>query len=63
MRTTAHHDTDEQRQPWETPTVRPVGRLGDVLKGGGGKVTVVTGDPGEPQKVPAQDGGTGGNSN
>lgn len=59
MGKTAHHDTDAKRQPWEPPTVQPVGRLGDVLKGGQGKVTVITGDPGEPQKVPAQDGGTG----
>lgn len=57
MRTTAHPDANQPRQAWETPEVRPVGRLGDVLKGGQGKVTVVTGDPGEPQKVPAHEGG------
>jgi hypothetical protein len=40
---------------WRRPELKPVGSVGDVLKGGGGKLTVVTGDPGEPQKVPGMD--------
>lgn len=40
---------------WETPTLRAVGTVGDVLKNGGGKVTVIIGDPGEPRKVPSLD--------
>lgn len=51
----AHDDKEQPRQTWETPEVRPVGRLGDVLEGGGGKVTVLTGDPGEARKVPSLD--------
>lgn len=50
-----HAVTTPTGRPWESPKIRPVGRLGDVLKGGQGKVTVVTGDPGEPQKVPAHE--------
>jgi hypothetical protein len=50
------HDTATRHlRPWTAPTVRSVGRLGEVLKGGQGKLTVLTGDPGEPQKVPAQE--------
>jgi hypothetical protein len=41
----------DARQPWQEPTVKPVGTVAEVLKGGSGKVTVITGDPGEPQKV------------
>lgn len=43
------------KRAWQTPTLRPIGPLGEVLKGGSPKVTVVTGDPGEPQKVPGND--------
>jgi hypothetical protein len=41
----------EARQSWQEPTVKRVGTVADVLKSGGGKITVTTGDPGEPQKV------------
>lgn len=52
------HDTATSRlRSWTAPTVRPVGRLSEVLKGGQGKLTVLTGDPGEPQKVPAHENG------
>lgn len=43
------------RHAWEPPTLRPAGTLGEVLKGGTNKVTVVSGDPGEPQKIPGND--------
>jgi hypothetical protein len=46
---------DQPRQPWRRPELKSVGTVGDVLQGGMGKVTVVVGDPGEPQKVPAQE--------
>ena len=39
------------RRTWREPTVKPVGTVAEVLKSGGGKITVITGDPGEPQKV------------
>ena len=40
---------------WQPPAVTPAGTLGELVHFGTGKVTVVTGDPGEPQKVPATD--------
>lgn len=40
---------------WQRPELKPAGKVGDVLQGGTGKMTVVVGDPGEPQKVPAMD--------
>ena len=43
------------RRAWQRPAVLPAGTLGDLVQFGTGKVTVVTGDPGEPQKVPATD--------
>jgi hypothetical protein len=46
---------DQPRQPWRRPELKSVGTVGDVLQGGMGKVTVTVGDPGEPQKVPAQE--------
>jgi hypothetical protein len=36
---------------WETPTVRFVGRLDHLVQEGTGKITVETGDTGEPRKV------------
>jgi hypothetical protein len=32
---------------WITPTLLEVGRLGDILESGGGKLSMVGGDPGE----------------
>ena len=46
---------NQNRRQWKRPTLKTVGKVGDVVKGGGGKLTVLTGDPGEPQKVPAMD--------
>ena len=41
----------KDRRPWEPPAVRPVGTIGSVLRGGGGKFTTTVGDPGEARKV------------
>jgi len=38
------------RQPWTTPALKSVGKIADVLKGGGGKLSTVGGDPGENRK-------------
>ena len=38
------------RQAWEAPTVKVVGTVGDVLKGGGGKQSMQPADPGEIRK-------------
>jgi hypothetical protein len=45
----------EEKKPWHPPELTPVGSVSDVLQGGTGKVTVIVGDPGEPQKVPSMD--------
>jgi hypothetical protein len=43
-----------KKRAWEPMTVRLVGRLSDVLKGGGGKLSVVAGDPGDSRKPTSQ---------
>lgn len=40
------------QKPWEKPEVTPIGRAADILRQGGGKISVIVGDPGEPKKVP-----------
>jgi hypothetical protein len=45
-----------ERSKWTRPTLTYVGHVGDVLKGGGGKLSSSPADPGESRK-PA--GGTG----
>jgi hypothetical protein len=52
---TMEQDKDVSRRRWEPPAVKAVGTVGEVLRNGGGKVTVLTGDPGEPRKVPSRD--------
>ena len=41
---------------WTAPALTYVGRLDQLVRGGGGKVTIETGDPGEPKKVPGGEG-------
>lgn len=43
------------RRAWQRPTITPAGTISSVLQSGHGKVTVVTGDPGEPHKVAGND--------
>ena len=45
-----HNDAVGGMRPWEPPTVKPVGTVGDVLRGGGGKDSVMPADPGETRK-------------
>jgi hypothetical protein len=42
-----------ERRPWEPPTVKSVGTIGEIVRQGGGKVSILSGDPGEPRKVPS----------
>jgi hypothetical protein len=42
-----------KKERWERIEIRKVGHVAEILRQGGGKVTVTTGDPGEPKKVPA----------
>lgn len=39
-----------QKQPWQPVTVRYAGDVAEVIRGGGGKLTTVGGDPGEGRK-------------
>jgi hypothetical protein len=38
------------RRPWEPPALKTVGTIGEVLQQGGGKLSIVAGDPGEGRK-------------
>ena len=37
----------KQNRPWHPPALRYKGTVGEVLKGGGGKLSAIYGDPGE----------------
>jgi hypothetical protein len=43
----------KRRQTWEPMRLVRVGTVAQVLRGGGGKISILTGDPGEPRKVPS----------
>ena len=42
------------RRPWETPGLKTVGTISEVLRTGGGKVSPSPNDPGEIRKPPGQ---------
>jgi hypothetical protein len=42
----------EGRRPWEPPALRSIGTIGEVVQTGGGKISAVTGDPGDPPFKP-----------
>jgi hypothetical protein len=42
------------RQAWTRPTLKYVGNVGDVLQGGGGKLTPSPADSGDSRKPPGQ---------
>lgn len=44
------------RKPWMRPTVKPVGNVADVIRGGGGKLTIVANDIGDVNKPKGQEG-------
>jgi len=46
--------TTPAKRPWTKPTLKYVGDIGDVLQGGGGKLTPAPGDPGDIRKPPGQ---------
>jgi hypothetical protein len=54
-RTGNTHLDRQPRRAWQRPSLKNVGSVSEVVQQGGGKVTVVTGDPGEPQKVPSME--------
>jgi hypothetical protein len=43
-------ENDAPKQPWESPKVTYVGRVRDVIRGGGGKLSTTGGDPGDARK-------------
>ena len=38
--------------PWESMRVTYLGNVAEIVRQGGGKITTLIGDPGEPRKVP-----------
>jgi hypothetical protein len=45
---------ERSRRRWTSPELRPVGTVGDVLQGGGGKNSPSPADPGEVRKPRGQ---------
>jgi hypothetical protein len=44
------------KRPWIRPALRPAGTVGELLQGGGGKLSPSPKDSGEERKVPGTDG-------
>jgi len=42
----------EVRERWEPMNLTYIGQVEDVIQGGGGKLSLITGDPGEPFRCP-----------
>jgi len=42
--------TNPAKQPWRSPQLRFIGRIGDLVQHGLGKTLILSGDPGEPKK-------------
>lgn len=42
------------RKTWETPALKTVGSMSELLQSGGGKPSTSTADPGEPRKTKNQ---------
>jgi len=45
-----------KRRPWEPPALKAVGKVGEVLRSGGGKLVVSSSDPGEEMRKPKSTG-------
>jgi hypothetical protein len=46
----ASQHVSEDHERWEPPELTYLGRIAEVVAGGGGKLTFAGGDPGEPRK-------------
>lgn len=44
------------KQTWEPMTLTHVGQIGEIVQGGGGKLSMVGGDPGDVRKPKGQEG-------
>jgi len=42
---------------WESPRLAYIGHVGEIVAGGGGKLSTNPGDPGEPERKPPGGGG------
>lgn len=49
-------DDGPERKNWQPMMLSYLGEARNIVLGGPGKVTRATGDPGEPRKVPGQEG-------
>ena len=47
-------ETKAEKKAWTKPSLKYVGHVGDVLQGGGGKLTPAPSDPGESRKPGGQ---------
>jgi hypothetical protein len=47
-------ETKAEKKAWTKPSLKYVGHVGDVLQGGGGKLTPAPSDPGESRKPSGQ---------
>ncbi len=54
--TILEHDAKASPETWEPMVLSYVGHVGEVLQVGGGKLSAVCGDPGEPRKPKGQEG-------
>jgi len=45
------------RKSWTRPTITPVGNVAEVIRGGGGKLTIQLNDVGDVNKPKGQEGG------
>ena len=45
----------ENKQAWEPMTLKSVGQIRDIVEGGKGKESPVTGDPGDDRKPPGSE--------
>ena len=43
-------ERDTPKQPWEPPRLIYIGHVREVVQFGGGKLSLVGGDPGDPRK-------------
>ncbi len=43
---------EADKKEWEEPTLRKVGTVGEVLRGGGGKLSVMADDSGDAPRKP-----------
>jgi hypothetical protein len=50
MKKTSKSSTPKAARAWDKPKLKSVGHVGEVLKGGGGKLSLVSQDPGDTRK-------------